>query len=147
DDKVIWSLHHIMRSDPCRRATFGVMTENTKIRFWFTCRAVTLVSKPFNFCTQSQHPTYFFCSLVFANDHELAWDPTIQRECVGGKIQHDITDCRKDLVCQTTRVMSDYNADALSDRGSRVFEVRLKSEWNINEGHRTCRIKGFLERL
>lgn len=33
DKKIVWSLHHIMRSDPCRRATFGVTLENTSMRF------------------------------------------------------------------------------------------------------------------
>ncbi|KAI6110910.1 hypothetical protein EDD16DRAFT_1897766 [Pisolithus croceorrhizus] len=125
---VIWSLQHIMRSDPCRRATFGVKIENTEMRFWFTCRAVTLVSEPFNFCTEPEHLIYFFCSLVFAEDHELGWDPTIRRVSVGGKIQYNITvhtDEGKDLVYQTTRVISDYSADTLSGRGTRVFEARL----------------------
>ncbi|KAI6111273.1 hypothetical protein F5141DRAFT_1214773 [Pisolithus sp. B1] len=127
DQKVIWNLQHIMRSDPCRRATFGVTIENTEMRFWFTCRAVMLVSKSFNFCTP-EHLIHFFCSLVFAEDHELGWDPTTQRVCVGGKIQYNIivrTDGGKDLVYQTTRVIYDYSADALSGRGTRVFEARL----------------------
>ncbi|KAI6111275.1 hypothetical protein F5141DRAFT_1046996 [Pisolithus sp. B1] len=129
DRKVIWSLHHIMRSDPCRRATFGVTIENTEMRFWFTCRAITLVSKPFNFCTEPEHLIYFFSSIAFAEDHALGWDPTIQRVCVGGKVQYDITVCTDEgdvLVYQTTRVISDYSADALSGRGTRVFEARLK---------------------
>ncbi|KAI6110909.1 hypothetical protein EDD16DRAFT_1522009 [Pisolithus croceorrhizus] len=128
DQKVVWSLHHIMRGDPCRRATFGVTIENTEMRFWFTCRAVTLVSQSFNFCTEPEHLIYFFCSLAFAEDHELGWDPTIQRVGVGGKIQYNITvrtDEGKDLVYQTTRVISDYSADASSGRGTRVFEARL----------------------
>ncbi|KAI6140072.1 hypothetical protein EDD17DRAFT_1499862, partial [Pisolithus thermaeus] len=130
-DKVIWNLQHIMRSDPCRRATFGVTIENTEMRFWFTCRAVTPVSKSFNFCTVSGHPEHlihFFCSLAFAEDHELGWDPTTQRVCVGGKIQYNIIvhiDGGKDLVYQTTRVIYDYSADALSGHGTRVFEARL----------------------
>lgn len=37
-----------MRSDPCRRATFGVTIENTNARFWYTCRAATLVSEEFD---------------------------------------------------------------------------------------------------
>ncbi|KAI6017518.1 hypothetical protein EDC04DRAFT_2943106 [Pisolithus marmoratus] len=77
DKKVIWSLHHIMHSDPCRHATFGVTIENTMMRFWFTCRAVTLVSRSFNFFSEPEHLVYFFSSLAFANDHELGWDPTI----------------------------------------------------------------------
>ncbi|KAI6107333.1 hypothetical protein EV401DRAFT_1892135 [Pisolithus croceorrhizus] len=112
---VIWSLHHIMHSDPRRRATFGVTIENTEMRFWFTCRAVTLVSKSFNFCSEPEHLIYFFCSLAFAEDHELGWDPTIQR--VRGE----------DLVYQTTRVISDFSADALIGSGTRVFEERPKS--------------------
>ncbi|KAI6021147.1 hypothetical protein EDC04DRAFT_2901404 [Pisolithus marmoratus] len=131
DKKVVWSLHHIMRSDPCRRATFGVTIENTSMRLWFTCRAVTLVSKPFNFLTEPEHLIYFFSSLAFANDHELGWDPTIRRVCVGGKPQYDITvrtDEGKDLVYQSTRIISDFNADALRGRGTRIFEVCLKSQ-------------------
>ncbi|KAI6098863.1 hypothetical protein EDD16DRAFT_1226423 [Pisolithus croceorrhizus] len=121
DDRVIWCLNHIMRGDPCRRATFGVTIENTQTRFWFTCRAITL---------EPEHLIYFFCSLVFADDHELGWDPSIQRVHVGGKIQYDITvpiDEGKDLVYQTTRIISDFSADALSGCGTRVFEAHLKS--------------------
>ncbi|KAI6111282.1 hypothetical protein F5141DRAFT_1113645 [Pisolithus sp. B1] len=128
DQKVIWSLHHIMRGDPCCHAMFGVMIENTEMRFWFTCRAVTLMSKSFNFCTEPEHLIYFFCSLAFAEDHERGWDPTIQRVGVGGKIQYNITvhtDEGKDLVYQTTRVISDYSTDALSGRGTHVFEACL----------------------
>ncbi|KAI6156760.1 hypothetical protein BKA82DRAFT_4049448 [Pisolithus tinctorius] len=38
----MWSLHHIMHSDPRRRATFGVTIENMEMRFWFACQAITL---------------------------------------------------------------------------------------------------------
>ncbi|KAI6106374.1 hypothetical protein EDD16DRAFT_189237 [Pisolithus croceorrhizus] len=136
DKKVIWSLHHIMRSDPCHRATFGVTIESTEMKFWFTCRAVTIVSKPFNFFAISDHvgpyavclrPSkqepeyliYFFCSLVFAEDHQLGWDPTIQRVCVGGKIRYDISVCTDEgeVVYQTTRIIFDYSVDALIGRG------------------------------
>ncbi|KAI6110903.1 hypothetical protein EDD16DRAFT_1809300 [Pisolithus croceorrhizus] len=126
--RVIWSLPHIMRGDPCRHATFGVTIENMEMRFWFTCRAVTLVSKSFNFCTEPEHLIYFFCSLAFAEDHELGWDPTIQRVGLSGKIQYNITvhmDEGKDLVHWATRVISDHSADALSGRRTRVFEARL----------------------
>ncbi|KAI6043594.1 hypothetical protein EDC04DRAFT_2650727, partial [Pisolithus marmoratus] len=36
------SLYHILHSDPCRCATFDVTTENIMMRFWFSCRAVTV---------------------------------------------------------------------------------------------------------
>ncbi|KAI6016909.1 hypothetical protein BKA83DRAFT_4329447 [Pisolithus microcarpus] len=108
EKKVIWSLHHIMRSDPCRRSTLGVTIEDTQMRFWFTCRAITLVSKPFNFFTEPERLIHFFCSLAFANEQQLGWDPTVQRVCVEGKPQYNIT-----------------VADAMQGRGTRVFQVRL----------------------
>ncbi|KAI6096519.1 hypothetical protein EV401DRAFT_2083030 [Pisolithus croceorrhizus] len=73
DKRVIWSLHHITRSDPCRRTTFGFTTEHTQMKCWFTCRAATLVSKPFDFIMEAEHATHFFCCLAFANDYELDW--------------------------------------------------------------------------
>ena len=56
EQKVIWSMHHIMRSDPCRRFTFAVTIEGTQLQMWFTCRSVTLVSKPFDFTTVRYSP-------------------------------------------------------------------------------------------
>lgn len=49
--------------------------------------------------------------------------------CVGGRIQYDVgvcTDEGEKLVYQTMKAISDFSADALSDRGNRVFEARLK---------------------
>ncbi|KAI6004890.1 hypothetical protein EDD15DRAFT_2139638, partial [Pisolithus albus] len=58
---------------------FGVTIENMKMRSWFSCRAIMLMSEPINFITISfHHLIYFFCSLSCANEHELGWDPTIQ---------------------------------------------------------------------
>ncbi|KAI6017557.1 hypothetical protein BKA83DRAFT_4128163 [Pisolithus microcarpus] len=50
---------------------FGVTVENMQM--------IMLMSEPFNFITESEHLIYFFCSLAFGNEHELRWDPTIQR--------------------------------------------------------------------
>ncbi|KAI5993508.1 hypothetical protein EDD15DRAFT_899602 [Pisolithus albus] len=127
DKKVISSLHHIMRSDPCRRSTLGVTMENTQMRFWFTCRAITLVSKPFDFSTP-EHLIHFFCSVAFANEHQLGWDPTVQRVCVEGKPQYNITVCTdegKETVYQTTKMISDFSAHAMQGHGTRVFQARL----------------------
>ncbi|KAI5984943.1 hypothetical protein EDD15DRAFT_2532928 [Pisolithus albus] len=128
DKKVISSLHHIMRSDPCRRSTLGVTMENTQMRFWFTCRAITLVSKPFDFSTEPEHLIHFFCSVAFANEHQLGWDPTVQRVCVEGKPQYNITVCTdegKETVYQTTKTISDFSAHAMQGHGTRVFQARL----------------------
>ncbi|KAI0057357.1 hypothetical protein BV25DRAFT_1920205, partial [Artomyces pyxidatus] len=37
DGKIIWSMHHITRTDPCRRFVIGMTVENTSVRIWFCC--------------------------------------------------------------------------------------------------------------
>ncbi|KAI5991235.1 hypothetical protein EDD15DRAFT_2142690, partial [Pisolithus albus] len=51
DDRgVTWLLRDVMQiSVPCRHPTLCVTIEDTQMRFWFTWRATTLVTKPFNF--------------------------------------------------------------------------------------------------
>ncbi|KAI5998383.1 hypothetical protein F5J12DRAFT_784960 [Pisolithus orientalis] len=46
--------------------------------------AVTLLCGSLNFITEPEHVIYFFCALVFANDHELGWDRSIQRATSSG---------------------------------------------------------------
>ncbi|KAF9503438.1 hypothetical protein BS47DRAFT_1309774, partial [Hydnum rufescens UP504] len=48
--KCLWSMQHIMRDNPCQRATFGLMIENTMTRTWFCC-----------------------CSSFMFPDREIAW--------------------------------------------------------------------------
>ncbi|KAF8557267.1 hypothetical protein OG21DRAFT_1520545 [Imleria badia] len=114
--KILWNLHNVMREDPCRRSTFGVTIENTEVRLWFTCRAAMDVDDL----------TYLFCSLAFANDVELGWDPTIRRVVVDNEIQYDITFDGKDgppSVYRTVKILADFGADALKGRGTRVFKA------------------------
>ncbi|KAI6005579.1 hypothetical protein EDD15DRAFT_2132393, partial [Pisolithus albus] len=76
--KLLWSLNHIMCSDTCHCATFGVTIENTKVRFWYTFGAATLVSEDFDIIKEEEL-VYLFCSLALASDHDLGWYLTIQR--------------------------------------------------------------------
>ena len=46
--KCLWSLQHMMRDDPRRRATFGLTIENCTTRVWFCCRSLLVVSEPFD---------------------------------------------------------------------------------------------------
>ncbi|KAL4068805.1 hypothetical protein V8B97DRAFT_1872938 [Scleroderma yunnanense] len=146
EKKLIWSLHHVMRSDPCRRSTLGVTIENTQMRLWFTCRSVLVVSESFNFVTSTKQVIHLFCSLAFAEDHELGWDSTIQRVLVEGKTQYDISLQSPDgsiSVYRTTRIISDFGAEALRGRGTRVFEAYLKihPEGNATENSKRVVIK------
>ena len=47
--KCLWSLQHMMRDDPRRRATFGLTIENCTTRVWFCCRSLLVVSESFDF--------------------------------------------------------------------------------------------------
>jgi hypothetical protein len=47
--KVFWSMHHILRSDPCRRFTFGFTIENRTLRIYFACRSTVVVTQSFDF--------------------------------------------------------------------------------------------------
>ena len=66
---------------------------------------------------------YLFCSLAFANDVELGWDPTIQRVLVGKEIQYDITFKSPPSVYRTVKILVDFGADALTGRSTRVFKA------------------------
>ncbi|KAJ8096099.1 hypothetical protein PM082_000006 [Marasmius tenuissimus] len=46
--KVLWSMHHIMRNDPCRLFTFGYSMEDDQARLWYHARSGVFVSEPFN---------------------------------------------------------------------------------------------------
>ena len=47
--KVFWSMHHILRSDPCRRFTFAFTIENRTLRIYFACRSTVVVTESFDF--------------------------------------------------------------------------------------------------
>ncbi|KAF8585411.1 hypothetical protein K439DRAFT_1343467, partial [Ramaria rubella] len=127
--KIIWSMHHIMRSDPCRRFTFGFTVENTQMRIWFACRSRVFVTAPFNFILDHDTAIRFFIACAYATEAELGWDPTVERIYVDGTPQykftvHDIEGANHvETVFRTTRVLADFSADALRGRGTRVFEA------------------------
>ncbi|KAF9233645.1 hypothetical protein BU15DRAFT_66398 [Melanogaster broomeanus] len=131
EQKIIWSLHSIMRDDPCRRSAFGVTIENTEVRLWFTCRALTVVSHRFDFFKDVETLIHLFCSLAFANEVELGWDPTIERVLVGDQIHYDISFRSTEgppTIYRTVEIISDFGADALRGRGTRIFKAYEKKE-------------------
>ena len=76
-------------------------------------------------------------SFSYADEAELGWDPTIKRIYSKWEVQYKITvHDEKDgehgveravgeSVYLTTRILSDFGADGLRCRGTRVFEARL----------------------
>ncbi|KIM76965.1 hypothetical protein PILCRDRAFT_52102, partial [Piloderma croceum F 1598] len=78
--KVVRSMHHVLRSDPCRRFTFGFTVENVNMRMWFAGRSAVFVTTPFNFMTEHELLISFVLSFVYTKPEELGWDPTITRQ-------------------------------------------------------------------
>ena len=137
-----------MRSDPCRRSTLGVTIEGANTRVWFTCRSVTMVSEPFDFIKVSSpllliadifsvneqdtsQLIRFFCSVAFAADHELGWDPSIQRmQVVDGHVQYEIAldSANGSSVYVTTCIIAEFGAKAMIGRATRVFKGYLKGD-------------------
>ncbi|KAF8585422.1 hypothetical protein K439DRAFT_1343472, partial [Ramaria rubella] len=89
--KIIWSMRHVMCSDPCRRFTFGLTVENTQIRIWFACRAVVFLTTAFNFILDHDKVIRFFISCAYASLADLGWDPTVERIYVDGTVQYQFT--------------------------------------------------------
>ena len=133
----------MMRNDPCRRFAFGITIENTTTRLWFCCRTAVLVSKPFDLFNVSAlclgiSTSYVrqdrdsvirtFASLAFGSNEYLGYDPTITRVLVDDQPQYDIQVV--DKVYRTTDVLSNFGADAIIGRGTRVFKVYDKEDPN-----------------
>ncbi|EGO04175.1 hypothetical protein SERLA73DRAFT_67889 [Serpula lacrymans var. lacrymans S7.3] len=78
DDIVI--LHHILRSDPCRRFAFGITVEANQMRFWFANRSTVFTTKPFDFITEHEFLIHCVLSFTYAEKADLGWDPTIKQQ-------------------------------------------------------------------
>ncbi|KDQ28433.1 hypothetical protein PLEOSDRAFT_157713 [Pleurotus ostreatus PC15] len=66
-EKVMWSGHHILRTDPRRNFCFGMTTGNATCRLWFFARSHIMVSEPFNVITNHAPLVRFILSLSFAH--------------------------------------------------------------------------------
>ncbi|KAG2129418.1 uncharacterized protein EDB93DRAFT_1182709 [Suillus bovinus] len=139
EEKIIWSLHSIMREDICRRFAFGITIEGTQLRLWLTNRAFLAVTQPINFFQNVDSVISLFYALGSASASsfmkELGWDPTVKRIHDGEKFRYKFT--IRDEVFTTTRELATYGADSMVGRGTRVYEatdaegnkVAVKDSW------------------
>ncbi|QRW24935.1 Fungal specific transcription factor domain [Rhizoctonia solani] len=129
--KVIWSMHHIMRNDPCRRYVYGLTWEDTKARLWFNNRSDIVASEEFDINTDWKQLVRILLSIQVANSGQLGFDfsmtaaPNNNGE---SEPSYDITvhndKAKTACVYRTLRVISDLGTDSLTGRGTRVWEVR-----------------------
>ncbi|KAG2050360.1 hypothetical protein BDR06DRAFT_917969 [Suillus hirtellus] len=139
EQKIIWSLHSIMREDPCRRFAFSITIEDTQLRLWLSNRACLAVTEPIDFLQNIDGVISLFYAFGSASasstNNELGWDPTVERIRDGKKIQYEFT--IGDEVFTTTRELATYGADSMVGRGTRVYEatdaggekVAIKDSW------------------
>ncbi|KAF9646538.1 hypothetical protein BDM02DRAFT_3270901 [Thelephora ganbajun] len=120
DTKVLRSLHHIVRSDPCRIFSFGVAIYGTKFRIWLLCRAAPFVFAPFDWFEDPESAIKFFAILATSSATDLGFDTNIKR----------IGDCDFDLQFNiqgteynTSMLLYNVGADIPCGRGTWVFEV------------------------
>ncbi|EGO05191.1 hypothetical protein SERLA73DRAFT_26586, partial [Serpula lacrymans var. lacrymans S7.3] len=126
EQKIIWSLHNIMREDPCRRFAYGITIENTNLRLWLSNRAFLAVTEPIDFLSDFDDVISLFYSFGSVTDVGLGWDPTIERISIRDKIYYTFSLHHKDQLMKftTTRPITTYSADYMVGRGTRVYEAR-----------------------
>jgi len=142
--KLIWSAHHVMRTDPCRRFTFGITVEDSQMRLWFFARSHVMVTHPFNFLIVSvpiiavsgdvgltsdkglETVIHIFTSLVFSDLESLGFDPTVSRIQIDNEIRYKFRVGEEFYI--TTETLADHAADFIRGRGTRVFKAYHDSD-------------------
>ncbi|KAG1809747.1 uncharacterized protein HD556DRAFT_1280479, partial [Suillus plorans] len=139
EHKIIWSLHNIMREDPCRRFAFGITIEDTQLRLWLSNRGFLAVTEPIDCFEDIDRVISLFHALGSASASTslkgLGWDPTVERIHVGEKTQYKFTVGNE--VFTTTRELATYGVDSMVGRGTRVYAatdakgetVAIKDSW------------------
>ncbi|CEL60446.1 hypothetical protein RSOLAG1IB_09652 [Rhizoctonia solani AG-1 IB] len=127
--KVMWSMHHIMRNDPCRRFVHGLTCEDTKARLWFNNRCDVIVSEEFDLNKDWKSLVRIVLSILLANPIQLGYDPSIKiAPPTGTEPSYDITvynpDTGETTIYRTTGMLSDIGVDSMVGRGTRVWKVQ-----------------------
>ncbi|KAL1742348.1 hypothetical protein HDZ31DRAFT_84216 [Schizophyllum fasciatum] len=76
--KMLWGMHHMLRSDPRRRFAFGMTFANTDVRLWHYNRSVIVVSESFDLNMNAPVLIDVYSRFAFASMAELGYDPTIK---------------------------------------------------------------------
>ncbi|KIJ19256.1 hypothetical protein PAXINDRAFT_32488, partial [Paxillus involutus ATCC 200175] len=118
EEKVIWSLHSIMREDLCRRFAFGITIENTRLRLWLSNRALLVVTEPIHFHEDIDGVISLFYALGSATGGKegLGCDSTVRRKSDGN---YEFTVGGETFTM--TRELSTHGADSMVGRG--VYEA------------------------
>ncbi|KAF8306909.1 hypothetical protein DL93DRAFT_2143537 [Clavulina sp. PMI_390] len=129
--KILWSMHHIMRSDPCRRFVLGVTLEDLSLRLWYMDQAAVMVSDAIDIVEDFEWFIKLIIALGECSPENLGWDLTIEKlprsKLLGGSASmyqiamHDSQGSPR--IFRTCRLLSDVGAEAFIGRGTRVWAV------------------------
>ncbi|EUC55996.1 kinase domain protein, putative [Rhizoctonia solani AG-3 Rhs1AP] len=128
--KVIWSMHHIMRTDARRTHVYGLTCEDTKVRLWYCDRSDFVASTEFDVNKDWKHLVRIILSILLASPIQLGLDPTMKATFPDGNSEPSYiitvhnTDTKAATQYQTSRVLSDVGADSPVSRGTRVWMVQ-----------------------
>ncbi|KAG8703733.1 hypothetical protein FRC11_010480 [Ceratobasidium sp. 423] len=130
-EKVLWSMHHIMRNDPRRRYVHGLTCENTQVRLWFHDRSDVVASTKFDINKDWKYLVRIILSMLSATRVELGYDPTVRAVTSNdgnAEPSYNITihnvDEGTNNVYRTVGILSDIGVDSMVCRASRVWEVK-----------------------
>ncbi|CAE7175721.1 unnamed protein product [Rhizoctonia solani] len=122
-DKVIWSMHHVMRNDARRRFVHGLTCEDTKARLWYHDRCDIVASEEFDINREGMEAACY--------DPDVELLPVHDPE---SKPKYNITvynsDTGQATVYRTVEAISLSGANRMSGPGTRVWKVR-----KVVDGH------------
>ncbi|CAE6522655.1 unnamed protein product [Rhizoctonia solani] len=128
--KVMWSMHHIMRTDARRKFVYGLTCENTTMRLWYNDRSDIVVSDEFDVNTNWKHLVRIILSILLASPTQLGYDPTMvanPSDDGNSEPSYDIIIHNTDTGVskyRTIHMLSDVGANSSVGRGTRVWAVR-----------------------
>ncbi|KAF9804677.1 hypothetical protein IEO21_09291 [Rhodonia placenta] len=140
--KVLWSMHQCMRQDARHRFVYGMTIENETMRLWFSSRADTLMSQEINWRTDHETVVHFLLAMLYAEEAEVGWDPTIKYIVQDGKFVPGLDGAPQMEICvqdeggnpavwyRTHRILADHGVHGVPGRGTRVWQAYELTEGN-----------------
>ncbi|KAJ7164933.1 hypothetical protein C8R46DRAFT_900713 [Mycena filopes] len=128
--KTFWNAGHMLRNDPARRFVFAFTIEDTSLSLWFMSRSQIMATEKFNFISTPKELIRAVATFAFASPEELGFDTTVsQTKNKQGEVQYKI--CLRNETYQTIRPLTDYRADAIRGRATRVWLVHPESDPDV----------------
>ncbi|KAL1686166.1 hypothetical protein GGG16DRAFT_64811 [Schizophyllum commune] len=146
--KVLWSMHHMLRTDFRRRFAYGITIEDTEVRLWHYNRAVIVISDAFDLNKDAKTLADVYSRFAFATREELGYDLSIEllRDHPPLSLgqspadntpsdQYRITVCGEKYI--TVKPLANQTAENGIGSCTRVYQVYKESDESIDPKQRT----------